>query len=75
MVKFFFSVSKFVGTKKCVFTLNLSISNIYLSMSTTFGSKDIVIRKSEFMAKTQFLYFHKEIISSSPLCNDDNNIE
>jgi len=51
---------------------------IYLSMSPTFGSKDIVIRKSEFVAKTQFLYFHKEIISvisSSPLCNDDNNIE
>ena len=47
-------------------------------MSTTFGSKDIVIRKSEFVAKTQFLYFNKEIlsvISSSPLCNDDNNIE
>ena len=49
---------------------------IYLSMSPTFGSKDMVIRKSEFVAKTQFLYFHKEIISvisSSPLCNDDNN--
>ena len=30
---------------------------IYLSMSPTFGSKDIVIRKSEFVAKTQFLYF------------------
>ena len=24
-------------------------------MSATFGSKDIVIRKSEFVAKTQFL--------------------
>jgi len=24
--------------------------------SATFGSKDIVIRKSEFVAKTQFLY-------------------
>ena len=36
---------------------------IYFSMSTTFGSKDIVIRKSEFVAKTQFLYFHKEILS------------
>ena len=37
--------------------------------STTFGSKDIVIRKSEFVARTKFLNFHKEIlsvISSSP---------
>ena len=33
---------------------------IYLSMSTTFGSKDIVIRKPEFVAKTQFLYRRKE---------------
>jgi len=28
--------------------------------SATFGSKDIVIRKSEFVAKTQFLYKKKE---------------
>jgi len=37
-----------------------------------------VIRKSEFVARTQLLYFRKEIlsvISSSPLCNDDNNID
>ena len=27
--------------------------------STTFGSKDIVIRKSEFVAKTQFLFLKK----------------
>ena len=29
--------------------------------SATFGSKDIVIRKSEFVAKTQFLSFDKYV--------------
>ena len=28
--------------------------------STTFGSKDIVIRKSEFVSKTQFLYLRND---------------
>ena len=33
------------------------IHNLKYLRSTTFGSKDIVIRKSEFVAKTQFLCF------------------
>ena len=33
--------------------------------STTFGSKDIVIRKSEFVAKTQFLYPVSKLLCSS----------
>ena len=38
---------------------------IYLSMSTIFGSKDIVIRKSEFVAKTQFLSISRNMIPVS----------
>ena len=37
-------------------------------MSATFGSKDIVIRKSEFGAKTQFLLVTFLTIKSFPNC-------
>ena len=37
------------------------IHNLKYLRSTTLGSKDIVIRKSEFVAKTQFLYKSLEV--------------
>ena len=38
--------------------LSLSINSLKYLRSTTLGYKDIEIRKSEFVAKTQLLYTH-----------------
>jgi len=45
--------------------------------SATFGSKDIVIRKSEFVAKTQFLYPRNPRMEEKPelKINSDNIFE
>ena len=61
-VKLKYSNSYTFGTRCCK-PLIFQIQNIWSNRihglkylrSTTFGSKDIVIRKSEFVAKTQFL--------------------